>query len=47
MIFDLIGLTGLAYWYALYPVHRLVFAGVLRGIVFPASWTPFGGVRVA
>jgi hypothetical protein len=25
-IFDRVGLGGLAYWYALYPVHRLVFA---------------------
>ena len=24
---------GLAYWYALYPLHQLVFAGMLRGIV--------------
>ena len=32
-IFDPVGLGGLAYWYALYPVHRLVFAGMLRGIV--------------
>jgi uncharacterized protein YbjT (DUF2867 family) len=32
-IFDPVGLGGLAYWYALYPLHRLVFAGMLRGIV--------------
>ena len=32
-IFDPVGLGGLAYWYALYPVHRLIFAGMLRGIV--------------
>jgi uncharacterized protein YbjT (DUF2867 family) len=31
-IFDASGLFGLAYWYALYPLHRLVFAGMLRGI---------------
>ncbi len=31
-IFDAVGLFGLAYWYALYPLHRLVFAGMLRGI---------------
>ncbi len=31
-IFDPVGLFGLAYWYALYPLHRLVFAGMLRGI---------------
>jgi uncharacterized protein YbjT (DUF2867 family) len=32
-IFDPVGLLGLAYWYALYPLHQLVFAGMLRGIV--------------
>ena len=32
-LFDPLGLFGLLYWYALYPVHRWVFAGMLRGIV--------------
>jgi hypothetical protein len=32
-IFDPIGLAGLLYWYALYPVHSLIFAGMLRGVV--------------
>jgi uncharacterized protein YbjT (DUF2867 family) len=31
-IFDPVGLLGLAYWYALYPLHQLVFAGMLRNI---------------
>lgn len=31
-IFDPHGLAGLAYWYALYPVHALIFAGMLREI---------------
>jgi uncharacterized protein YbjT (DUF2867 family) len=31
-IFDPVGLFGLAYWYALYPLHELVFAGMLRNI---------------
>ncbi len=31
-IFDPAGIAGIAYWYALYPVHRLVFGGMLRGI---------------
>ena len=31
-IFDPHGLAGLAYWYALYPVHYLIFAGMLRRI---------------
>jgi hypothetical protein len=31
-IFDPVGWAGLAYWYALFPIHRLVFAGMLQGI---------------
>jgi uncharacterized protein YbjT (DUF2867 family) len=31
-IFDPIGLAGLIYWYVLYPLHQLVFAGMLRRI---------------
>jgi hypothetical protein len=31
-IFDPVGLFGLAYWYALYPLHAIVFRGMLRGI---------------
>ena len=31
-IFDPLGLTGLAYWYGIYPLHELVFAGMLREI---------------
>jgi hypothetical protein len=26
------GLPGLLYWYALYPVHSLIFSGLIRGI---------------
>ncbi len=26
------GLFGLAYWYLLYPVHRLIFAGMIRNL---------------
>jgi hypothetical protein len=29
-IFEPRGLLGLAYWYALYPLHQRVFAGMLR-----------------
>jgi hypothetical protein len=36
-IFEPVGLLGLMYWYALYPAHRLVFAGMLRGIVRAAE----------
>ena len=31
-IFDPVGLFGRVYWYALFPVHQLVFTGMLRGI---------------
>ena len=36
-IFDPLGLPGLAYWYGLYPIHRAVFKGMLRGIAKAAS----------
>jgi hypothetical protein len=36
-IFDPVGLLGLTYWYALYPLHQFVFAGMLRGIVNAAE----------
>jgi uncharacterized protein YbjT (DUF2867 family) len=32
-MFDPVGLLGLIYWYAVYPLHRVVFTGMLRGIV--------------
>jgi uncharacterized protein YbjT (DUF2867 family) len=35
-IFDPIGLTGLLYWYILFPLHKFIFAGMLRGIVTAA-----------
>ena len=31
-IFDARGCLGIAYWYALFPLHRRVFAGMLAGI---------------
>jgi uncharacterized protein YbjT (DUF2867 family) len=31
-VFDPVGITGLAYWYLVWPLHRLVFAGMLRGL---------------
>ncbi len=31
-IFDPHGLAGLAYWYTLYPIHYLIFKGMLRRI---------------
>jgi uncharacterized protein YbjT (DUF2867 family) len=36
-IFDPLGLAGLAYWYGLYPLHQLVFAGMLRNIARAAE----------
>ena len=31
-VFDPVGLPGLLYWYGAYPLHRFIFAGMLRGI---------------
>ncbi|MBI5647168.1 MAG: SDR family oxidoreductase [Ignavibacteriae bacterium] len=31
-VFDPAGLSGLLYWYAVYPLHALVFRGMLAGI---------------
>jgi uncharacterized protein YbjT (DUF2867 family) len=39
-IFDPAGLAGLCYWYALFPVHSLIFAGLLRGIATRAEGEP-------
>jgi hypothetical protein len=36
-LFEPRGLAGLAYWYALYPLHSLIFAGMLRGIATEAE----------
>lgn len=36
-VFDPVGLGGLLYWYALYPVHELVFRDMLRGIARAAA----------
>ncbi len=36
-IFDPAGLGGLLYWYALYPIHRWIFAGMLRAIAARAE----------
>ena len=30
--FDPAGKVGIAYWYALYPLHQLVFKGMLQGV---------------
>lgn len=31
-IFDPVGLFGIIYWYGIYPLHSLVFKGMIRGI---------------
>ena len=31
-IFEPIGFFGKIYWYALYPLHQLIFAGMLQAI---------------
>ncbi|WP_417850726.1 SDR family oxidoreductase [Thalassoglobus sp.] len=31
-IFDPVGLSGLMYWYGIYPLHQFVFAGMLRNL---------------
>lgn len=38
-IFDPLGWFGRLYWYALFPLHQLVFAGMLRGIASAALQT--------
>ena len=35
--FDPAGLFGKLYWYALIPIHQLVFTGMLRGIAKAAG----------
>ena len=36
-VFDPVGLAGLAYWYLIWPLHRLVFAGMLRNLARAAA----------
>ncbi len=35
--FDPVGLPGLVYWYGIYPLHQLVFRGMLRGVARAAE----------
>ena len=35
--FDPIGLGGLLYWYGVWPLHELVFRGMVRGIARAAQ----------
>lgn len=36
-IFDPVGLAGLAYWYLIFPLHRMVFSGMLENIARKAN----------
>jgi uncharacterized protein YbjT (DUF2867 family) len=36
-LFDPVGLVGLAYWYLVYPLHRIVFSGMLENIARAAT----------
>jgi len=42
-LFDPAGLSGLLYWYGIYPLHARVFRGMLRGIVEAAVAEPAAG----
>jgi uncharacterized protein YbjT (DUF2867 family) len=44
-IFDPVGLVGRAYWYAVVPLHQLVFGGMLRGIAEAARREASSGSR--
>jgi uncharacterized protein YbjT (DUF2867 family)/tryptophan-rich sensory protein len=55
-IFDPVGLGGLMYWYLVYPLHQMVFAGMLNAIVKAGCetadarakpWQPSGARQVA
>jgi len=36
-VFDPVGLLGLAYWYSAWPLHQLVFGGMLKGLARAAE----------
>jgi len=44
-IFDPLGLAGLAYWYAVWPLHQVVFAGMLRNLARRAEAAGAAGAR--
>jgi uncharacterized protein YbjT (DUF2867 family) len=39
-IFDPVGVAGRAYWYAVWPIHGLVFRGMVKGIARAAAVLP-------
>ena len=44
-VFDPAGLVGLLYWYSLYPIHGVLFAGMLKRIVRAAEQISTGPFR--
>jgi uncharacterized protein YbjT (DUF2867 family) len=46
-IFDPIGLSGLLYWYGIYPLHAYVFTNMLRGIASRASGSQFSSMEMS
>jgi len=36
-VFDPMGLGGNLYWFGIYPVHALIFRGMIRGIAKQAE----------
>jgi hypothetical protein len=46
-LFDPVGLGGLSYWYLMWPLHRLVFAGMLRGLARAAASGPDARLEMA
>jgi hypothetical protein len=38
-LFDPVGLWGLAYWYGVWPLHHIVFGGMLRAVATAAEQT--------
>ena len=44
-LFDPSGLWGRVYWYALYPLHQIVFGGMLRAIARAATFSVQGARR--
>jgi hypothetical protein len=37
----------LAYWYFLYPIHRIIFAGMIRNLARPELLVPKAGAANA
>jgi uncharacterized protein YbjT (DUF2867 family) len=46
-IFDPVGLLGLTYWYLAWPLHQVVFSGMLRAIVKRAMREPIQNTQLA